>query len=157
MRLLILTFFTLSAAVSLASEVSIIGQASVIDGDTIEIRGERIRLHGIDAPESSQRCVNRAGELYRCGARAAFALEARIGGRNVECVTRRSDRYGRAIAVCAVAETDLGAWLVESGHAVAYRQYSADYVDAEERARAGQRGVWQGPFDMPWVWRKSNN
>jgi hypothetical protein len=62
-----------------ASTETIIGRASVIDGDTIEIRGQRIRLHGIDAPESSQTYKDADGRTYRCGQRAAFVLADRIG------------------------------------------------------------------------------
>lgn len=43
------------------------GRASVIDGDAIEIAGDRIRFHGIDAPESWRRCLDRAGKVYRYG------------------------------------------------------------------------------------------
>jgi len=50
------------------------GVASVIDGDTIEIGGQRIRLFNIDGPESSQLCVQPTGERWRCGQQASFAL-----------------------------------------------------------------------------------
>jgi endonuclease YncB( thermonuclease family) len=56
------------------SAPTIQGTASVIDDDTIEIRGERIRLDAIDAPESSQLCLDAAGERYHCGQKSAFAL-----------------------------------------------------------------------------------
>lgn len=67
------------------------GQASVIDGDTIEIRGERIRFYGIDAPESRQLCDNASGKPYRCGQKAALALSDKIGRRTVTCDPRDRD------------------------------------------------------------------
>ena len=60
----------------------IIGTASVTDGDTIKIHGERIRLHGIDAPESGQMCIAQ-GREYRCGQKAALALAGEIGRKPV--------------------------------------------------------------------------
>ena len=78
----------------------IIGRASVIDGDTIEIRGQRIRLFGIDAPESRQTCTDPKGVSYRCGQRAAQALDYRISDSPVTCEPKDRDRYGRIVAVC---------------------------------------------------------
>jgi endonuclease YncB( thermonuclease family) len=75
-----------------AAQDSIVGIASVIDGDTIEIHGQRIRLFGIDAPESSQLCVRPTGERWRCGQRASFALADRIGRATVRCEPRDVDR-----------------------------------------------------------------
>lgn len=63
----------LAMAVGAVSAKTLVGVASVIDGDTIEIRGEKIRLHGIDAPESGQRCHRSDGE-WACGQQAALAL-----------------------------------------------------------------------------------
>ena len=58
-----------------ASEL-IAGRAAVIDGDMLEIRGERIRFFGIDAPESGQTCLDAKGQSYRCGQKAALVLDA---------------------------------------------------------------------------------
>jgi endonuclease YncB( thermonuclease family) len=60
----------------IAGAEDLVGQASVIDGDTIEIHGTRIRLWGIDAPESTQLCRNDDSDLYQCGRSAANALAA---------------------------------------------------------------------------------
>ena len=131
----------------------ITGPARVIDGDTIAIAGARIRLHGIDAPESAQVCQAK-GKSYRCGTSATLALTRRIGGRSVSCDERDQDRYGRIVAVCHAGGEDLNAWLVSEGLAIAYRHYSTDYVGHERAAREAARGLWRGEFVEPWQWRK---
>jgi endonuclease YncB( thermonuclease family) len=133
----------------------IIGQASVIDGDTIEIHGKRIRFHGIDAPESRQLCNDAAGKPYRCGQRAALALSDKIGRGTVSCEPRDKDRYGRIVAVCRIGSVDLNSWLVAQGLAIAYRRYSHDYISLEAAARKAKRGVWAGSFIEPAAWRKA--
>ena len=131
----------------------IVGVASVIDGDTIEIHDQRIRLFGIDAPESSQLCVRTTGERWRCGQQASFALADRIGRATVSCQPRDLDRYGRVVAVCFKGNEDLNRWMVANGWAVAFRRYSLDYVSDEAAARRGQINIWSGEFEMPWDWR----
>lgn len=131
----------------------LIGIASVIDGDTIEIHGQRIRLHGIDAPESSQICMVN-GRPWRCGQEASLKLSDKIGKTTVSCDSRDTDRYGRVVAVCVAADVDLNAWLVNEGLAVAYRKYSSDYIGQELEAKANNRGIWASEFEMPWDWRK---
>ncbi len=87
------------------------GTASVIDGDTIEVHGQRIRLHGIDTPEHQQLC-RRDGEPWQCGKDAAKALADKIARRPVTCENLGRDRYKRIIARCTVAGEDLGEWMV---------------------------------------------
>jgi endonuclease YncB( thermonuclease family) len=146
-------FLALSMA-SPASADSLVGRASVMDADTVEVARQRIRLHAVDAPESSQLCRTAAGKDYRCGQVAALALADFIGARNVSCRQTDTDRYQRIVAVCSVGGVDINAWLVENGHALAYRQYGRDYVDHEDRARAAGRGIWAGEFVPPWDWRR---
>lgn len=133
----------------------IAGTASVIDGDTLEIHGRRIRLHGIDAPESRQTCRQGDREI-RCGQQAALALADRIARRPVSCEVRDMDRYGRSVARCSAGGEDLNGWMVAQGHAVAYRQYSKDYVTLEEHARAVKQCIWATEFMMPAEWRKAS-
>src|SRR5262249_53770827 len=135
---------------------TITGQASVIDGDTIEIHGKRIRLFGIDAPESSQTCTNSEGKEYRCGQRSANALDNKIRGHRVECRQKDIDRYGRVVAVCLVGGEDINAWMVAQGWAIAYRQFSLIYVDQERNAANAKLGIWQGKFELPWEWRRNH-
>ena len=129
------------------------GVASVIDGDTIEIHGSRIRLNGIDAPESGQLCQDARGKAWRCGQQASLALADRIGRQVVSCQQTDTDRYGRVVADCFAGGDSLNCWMVRERWAVAYRKYSTAYITAEDHARTGQRGIWQGHFDMPWDWR----
>ncbi len=131
----------------------ITGQPRVIDGDTIEVAGQRIRLHGIDAPESRQLC-RRDAERWRCGTDATSALKAFLGSRPVSCEELDRDRYRRIVAKCAVGEADIGEWMVSQGWAVAYYFYSYEYSRTEQRARSARRGIWAGDFEKPWEWRK---
>lgn len=139
-------------AASAAADV--VGPARVIDGDTIEIDGTRIRLFGIDAPETRQLCELR-GEFYRCGEQAARVLAERLGTRPLICHQRTTDRYGRAVAVCFLDDEDIGAWLVSSGWALSFRKYSEAYLWLEQSAQHQKRGMWQGAFEPPWEWRKN--
>jgi len=152
-RALATVLLLLFAALASAAHAEIVGRASVIDGDTIEVHGQRIRLFGIDAPESAQLCLA-DDRHWRCGQQAALALDERIAGRAVVCAEKDRDRYDRIVAVCYAGDQDLNAWLVAEGWALAYRRYSTDYVDEEETARAGHKGVWRGTLVPPWDWRR---
>jgi endonuclease YncB( thermonuclease family) len=131
---------------------AVVGVASVIDGDTIEIHGQRIRLHGIDAPEASQPC-DLDGKPWRCGQASANALAEYIATRTVTCDPRARDRYGRLVAACSLGGASISGWMVREGWAVAYRRYSQDFVADEAAARAARRGIWRSAFIVPWEWR----
>ena len=141
----------LIAGSAVAGEIT--GTASVTDGDTIEIHGQDIRLHGIDAPESGQRCYRPDGTAWRCGQKGSLALDRRIGDGPVRCTWSEKDRYGRLIGTCYQRGTDLNAWMVGNGWAMAYRRYSRDYVPEEREARQADRGIWNGDVVPPWDWR----
>jgi endonuclease YncB( thermonuclease family) len=130
------------------------GQASVIDGDTLEIHGARIRLWGIDAPEHDQLCRGDDSLPYRCGAAAANKLGAFIAHRLVLCVPKDTDRYGRTVATCRADAEDLGEWLVSEGLALDWPRYSKGrYSAAQREAERAGRGMWAGSYVEPWQYR----
>jgi endonuclease YncB( thermonuclease family) len=129
----------------------------VIDGDTLEIHGERIRVLDIDAPESRQTCTAADGNEWRCGQKAALALSDWIGAQTVTCETTKLDRYGRHLARCTVGGQDIATWLAENGLAVPYRDCKCEVVrEAADRAMNSKAGIWSGMFQMPWDWRKAH-
>jgi endonuclease YncB( thermonuclease family) len=127
--------------------------ARVIDGDTLDIAGERIRLHGIDAPEKDQTCTI-DGEEWECGIAAWGYLVQLLAGQIVTCDPRDIDQYGRTVAVCFADNQDINAAMVADGWALAYREYSQDYVPHEAAAETAGLGLWQGAFVPPWEWRQ---
>ena len=132
------------------------GPACILDGDTIDIAGERVRLQGINAPETEQHCPDAQGERWACGARATTAPRGRIAGWVVTCAGYERGRYGRLIDVCGVSGGDLNAWMASAGWAMAYRKYSTAYVAQEAAAKTNRRGVWRGDFIPPWRWRRGD-
>ena len=132
----------------------IAGRPTIIDGDTIKIAGERIRLNFIDAPETPQQC-RANGKPWGCGQAATYALAGFIGKSRVRCETHGRGKYGRLLGTCYLGETDINAWMVRSGWAVDYRKYSSGaYAREESLARGERRGIWKSAFIAPWDWRR---
>ena len=137
---------------SAALELS--GPSRVIDGDTLEIGSRRVRLYGIDAPETAQRCQLPKG-TWDCGSEAENALARFTGGHVVRCRGSSFDQYHRLIAICSTdAEPDINAKLVAQGLAWAFTKYSTDYVGQEESARQQGIGIWQAKTQPPWEYRE---
>lgn len=135
------------------SATTIAGTAKISDGDTITVKGTKVRLNGIDAPETGQVCIDAAEETYPCGIAARDALTGLIQGHPVSCTGNETDRYGRRIMTCFVGEIDINAAMVVGGWALAFRRYSDIYVGEEQIARTKQAGLWSGAFIAPWDWR----
>ncbi|MBP0440180.1 thermonuclease family protein [Tianweitania sediminis] len=148
-----------SSADSLVADESVrslVGRASVIDGDTIEIAGERIRINGIDAPESSQLCEDDQGRSYRCGAISARAIDQLLAeSRPVRCEFVERDQYGRFVGDCFRADgLGVAAAMVRAGMAMDWPRYSGGaYADEQSAAAVEKAGIWQGEFQPPWEWR----
>ena len=136
-------------ATSPATALTIVGTASVVDGDTVRIHDTSVRLHGIDAPESNQLCSRLDGSRWRCGQQAAMALDAHIARRPLSCEPRDTDRYGRVVAECFVAGESINRWTVRNGWAVAYRRFGSAYIPDEAHAKAAGLNIWSGTFDTP--------
>ena len=135
-----------------AGSVSFADDIQVIDGDTLRIGGQSVRLFGIDAPELQQICQMQ-GRDYECGQRAREHLESLILGKRVECRALSNDRYGRDVSWCVVGglSLDLAYQMVLAGWAVDYPLYSQGrYSAPEHRARILKRGMWAGTFVAPW-------
>lgn len=77
-----------------------IGIARAIDGDTIVMGGEKIRLRHIDAPELTQVCRLSDGRMLRVGLGARNALRRAIGEQPIRCAIVGYDRYQRAVGYC---------------------------------------------------------
>lgn len=135
------------------------GVASIIDGDTIEIHGQRIRFNGIDAPESKQYCDDAKGFEYPCGRRSVEALDAFLSAsRPVQCTFVTWDRYHRFVGDCRRADgASAAAWMVEHGQALDWPRYSSGtYAAQQAKAQAAKVGLWVGKFEAPWDWRTAH-
>lgn len=147
---LVALILTVPALPALGGE-TIVGRASVVDGDTIDIGKVRVRFDGIDAPESWQKCQDGDGSSYLCGKAAAMALDRFLASsRPTRCELAGHDR-DRRIGTCFRADgADVNRWMVENGHALDWPRYSnGAYADAQGVARSGGLGIWRGEFQSP--------
>ena len=138
---------------SASAQAEIIGEARAFDGDRIEVKGQRIKLDGVDAPQPKQVC-QRNGKPWRCGEEARKALAAKINGRRVICVENKRDRKVWVLATCSLEGKDLGEWLLRNGWAVSAYMHSYEYSRAEAAAKEERRGIWAGEFELPSKWRR---
>lgn len=130
------------------------GRATVIDGDTLEIAGERVRMEGIDAPESDQTCGGGWFGEWKCGRAATDQLRWLVGGRRVDCEAAGRDKYGRVLGWCSVDGRDINAEMVRTGHAWAFVKYSIRYQAIEADARRAKVGIWKGDAEPAWIFRE---
>lgn len=129
------------------------GRVVVIDGDTVDIGGERVRLVGFDALEMGQAVII-AGRRINGGKAAKIALRRFLSGKKASCEISGRDRWGRALGRLYADGQDVGAWMVSRGLAIVDPRFDQRYLWKERAARLAKRGIWQGKFVMPWRWRK---
>lgn len=153
--ILICALVAFSAPPALAGDIH--GKVRVIDGDTFDIDGTRIRLFGIDAPEQAQTCTSKAGQPWRCGAWVSAVVTQRYQERQARCVPMDQDRYGRTVARCFVGGRDVAKSLVEDGLAFAYRRYSMDYDLDEKGAAIRGAGLHDSQFQAPAAFRQARS
>ena len=145
---LIFSFFL--STILIASEKKI----QVIDGDTIHIGKLKYRFFGIDAPEIKQICEKNNIKI-QCGVIAKSVLQNKIADKIPECVVKDKDRYQRLVAECFIGKESLSRFMVREGYAVAYSQYSKDFIEDEKYAKENKLGIWSMNFQMPSEYRKS--
>jgi len=145
----------LMSASFIARAQDVSGVARAVDGDTLNVSGIVIRLHGIDAPELNQGCA-RAGAPWSCGREAADQLATFVAGRQIRCEQRDTDDFGRVVATCKVGSLDLSAAMADAGLAVALPHFSAVYVPNEARARDRRIGLWDSDFQLPRDYRAAH-
>ena len=128
------------------------GKAYVIDGDTVRVSGQKIRLAGLDAPEVDQVAKHQDGYWFRQGKRVKSALINEIGGKVVSVTVEGYDQYNRVLGTVMHDGRDIGEWLVRNGYAIA--AYSERYRHVELDAQRNQRGMWghAAQYD-PRTWR----
>ena len=142
---------------------SIADSLRIVDGDTINLNGEKIRFSGIDAPESNykgkeQTClINET--IIKCGKLSKEFLIKKIGTNKVTCKREeKPDQYNRILAECFVNGESLSKILVKNGYAFDYARYSKKkYAQDQEYAKTNKLGLWSMTFELPWSWRKKNN
>ena len=153
---LFIFFFLYSCSHSLyGNDVQeIFGKVRIIDGDSIEINNNKIRLLGIDAFEKKQECFRKNGNNYKCGKDSISALSKIISDQPIRCIAKKKDRYKRWLATCYIGDLDINENMVLYGYAFSYM--SKKYKDTENEAKKVKAGAWSGKFNYPWEWRKSN-
>lgn len=132
--------------------VEIRGRAEAVDGDTLRIGNQRVRLVRLDAPELDQTCLDSDGGEWACGMAARSFLAGLLKRDDATCLRSGWDAYGRSLAACALGGEDIGGQIVAAGWAIADFGYAAE----ERAASAARLGIWSGRFTAPAEWRRTH-
>lgn len=139
-------------AMSEYSTTEIVGNVKIIDGDSLRIDGEEVRLRWIDAPEFTQTCTNAQNQPYKCGLSAKKHLAQLIKNQDVQCIGSDYDKYERFLASCFVGDININETMVKQGWAVSF----GNFEDEEQEASALKVGLWAGDFQRPSDWRRDD-
>lgn len=125
---------------------------TAVDGDSLLLGEQRLRLDGIDAPEFTQNCYTADGFEYACGLKALQYLADLLVEADVRCdCAPKPDIYNRRVCECFADDISLNQAMVYAGYAMSYR--SEKYTAAEQNAKSAKRGIWQGKFMRPALYR----
>ncbi|PTE06638.1 nuclease [Mesorhizobium helmanticense] len=138
------------------------GTARVIDGDTISVRQQRIRIAAIDACELGQTGF-RNGKVWQCGIEGRAFLRRMIDGEHISCRIIDRDQYRRLVGHCFYRETDVGLAMVRAGLAESMLRYLpsshpinlVEYGEAENSARDRRLGLWSAEIESPHLYRRA--
>jgi len=122
---------------------------TIVDGDTITVKGTTYRLYGIDAAEKEQHCT----DGWAAGRAAISYLRGLVQDHEVACEVVARTRNGATPALCTVDGQDLGAAMVASGMAWASTRHSHEYIDEEAQANIDRLGVHGHDCVRAWDWR----
>lgn len=144
-----------SALLALANTVNaetLTGASRIIDGDSLEVAGQKIDLQGVDAPELGQTCSWPNKEID-CGLIAKAALMDLTAGTPVVCELEARAQDGNSLGVCRAAGYDLAEGMAHTGWALATDDAPRRYKTAMLGAQNAGRALWKGRFTPPWIWR----
>ena len=154
-------FFSILLLGLLTCNISFADDLKIIDGDTIKLNGERIRFSGIDSPESVYRKIYKQfcylnEDKIDCANLATLHLKKKIGENSINCEREKNkDFFGRTVAECFVNGESLSKFMVRSGYAFDFVEYSKKkYAEDEAYAKKNKLGLWVMEFEYPWEWRK---
>lgn len=146
----ILQLFVLMVFLFVVRQTKCAEQYEAVDGDSLEKGYIRIRLQDIDAPELFQYCFDKNEQKYYCGKKAHEFLQRLIVG-NIDCESYGKDRYGRQLMECFDKDgRSINQQMVLNGWALSY---SDKYSEDEIIAKKMKKGIWQGRFMRPELFR----
>lgn len=128
----------------------------VIDGDSLEVDGKRIRLKGIDAPEYKQYCFDENNKKYNCGLLSKEYLSTLTEGTEFYCKSKETDRYIRYLSICYSDGKNVNKLMLKEGWAIPYRTKNPLYYAAQIEAKLQKKGIYQGKFIAPEIYRRLN-
>jgi len=153
----IFVFLLCAGIISFAETKTLEGKSvKVVDGDSLEIDGVRIRLKGIDAPEYLQYCFDENKKKYECGKMSREYLEELTQSEDFYCKSNEKDKYKRELSVCYAEGKDINELMIKQGWAIPYRTKNPLYYEAQTVAKTNKSGMHRGKFIAPEIYRRLN-